>query len=452
MRVAFCPFTESKTQVDHTLMDSVLQGVDFHTHGLELIKGNSISEPGAEFLQVHSDISSSSDPIGNFELNLSFHTVKRDDRSHGLVSFHDFDIIYLVISVGVVVLEQPTEFKEGLKITIIIDSIHIVVKKSKHDVSGIIFILWGILCPLSMVVSVSKFVVESRSGFLLTLLDKFNQIFLFIGFWPSFGGGFFDFFLGGHVEFIDDLHQLMVEIWEVQDSFENPGIEFGFTIPGVSLVESVGIHGSSKSFEVHFFQSVFKNLSDVDGVEGGGEHSFIDGSQDVFFIDVGEFEGHFELGEIVEQVSNAQKLNEIQPIDASSADSVSDHVSQGVDLLGFRGLQQSSWRGDLKRASHVSGSDVSFRSALFPGEVGLSEEQIIGEVKILFLVESVELLNHKGQGFVSDFVHDSCEPLRVGFGVQRQLDISGIQPVFSSLVDFFKGNHEQPVELTPFLH
>lgn len=60
MRVTFSPFRQSESKIDHTFVDSILKSMNFHSWGLELIEGNSISEPSTEFFDIDFEVFASS--------------------------------------------------------------------------------------------------------------------------------------------------------------------------------------------------------------------------------------------------------------------------------------------------------------------------------------------------------------------------------------------------------
>jgi len=92
-------------------------------------------------------------------------------------------------------------------------------------------------------------------------------------------------------------------------------------------------------------------------------------------------------------------------------------------------------------------SDSSFRSTFFPGEVGFSEEKIIGKVELVSTVESIELLEESG-----NFVIFNANSVEKGFFVVKHgSNISFVEEVESSGVSLLEGLNEESVEVFPFL-
>jgi len=92
-------------------------------------------------------------------------------------------------------------------------------------------------------------------------------------------------------------------------------------------------------------------------------------------------------------------------------------------------------------------SDSDFGGAFFPGKVGFSEEQVISKVKLVSVVESVEVFK---EFFV--LLRFEVNSVEKGFFISKHgLKVSLFQKVNSSLISFFKGLHEESVKIVPLL-
>lgn len=92
-------------------------------------------------------------------------------------------------------------------------------------------------------------------------------------------------------------------------------------------------------------------------------------------------------------------------------------------------------------------SDSSFRSTFFPGEVGFSEEKIIGKVELVSTVESIELFEES-----VNFIIFNANSVEKGFFVVKHgSNISFVEEVKSSRVSLLERLNEESVEVFPFL-
>lgn len=101
-------------------------------------------------------------------------------------------------------------------------------------------------------------------------------------------------------------------------------------------------------------------------------------------------EREFEGREIVVEVSNSDEFKEVDLGNRSGVLSFFEDEGQFVDFFGIRGREDSSGGGDLQGTAHGSVSNSGFTGAFFPGKVGFSEEKVIGKVKLISRVKSVE--------------------------------------------------------------
>jgi len=92
-------------------------------------------------------------------------------------------------------------------------------------------------------------------------------------------------------------------------------------------------------------------------------------------------------------------------------------------------------------------SNTSFTSAFFPGEVGLSQEQVIGEVKFVSAVESIELKYQFGHFFF--FNIDSVE--ESVFSGEGGPNVVLSNEVVSIAVDGLERFNEESEKISPFL-
>jgi len=106
-------------------------------------------------------------------------------------------------------------------------------------------------------------------------------------------------------------------------------------------------------------------------------------------------------------VGNTNEIEDLDLGNGSKVFSFSEDESKFVDFFGIRGRENSSWGGDLEGTAHGVESNTYFRGTFFPGEVGLSEEEVISKVKLVSVVESVEVFKKFFVVFRLDF--DSVE-------------------------------------------
>jgi hypothetical protein len=90
-------------------------------------------------------------------------------------------------------------------------------------------------------------------------------------------------------------------------------------------------------------------------------------------------------------VSNSDEFNESNSGGFSEDVSSLDDISKSINFNSVLNGKESSGGGNSKSTRHVSSSDGSFGSTLFESKVSFSEEHVISEVKVIFLVESIEL-------------------------------------------------------------
>lgn len=90
-------------------------------------------------------------------------------------------------------------------------------------------------------------------------------------------------------------------------------------------------------------------------------------------------------------MSNSDEINERNSGGFSEDISSLDDISKSIDFNSVLNGKESSRGGNSKSTRHVSSTNVSFLGTLFESKVSFSKEHIISKVKIVFLVESVEL-------------------------------------------------------------
>lgn len=112
-----------------------------------------------------------------------------------------------------------------------------------------------------------------------------------------------------------------------------------------------------------------------------------------------------------------------------------DDIRKGVHFLSILHREESSGRGDCQGAGHVSGSDGLFRSTLLESEVCLSEEHVVCKIEVVFLVESVELLDQEVKVELLFVEMEAVQPPFSGLGGSGKGDVSFVEPVLSSGVD-----------------
>lgn len=102
--------------MDETLVNSPLNGMDLVTVGSKVMENFSIIEVNSEFLEVASEVLRLTHPIFKFFMVFIFFFVHRQNLNLVLLTFHHFFIVNKSISIGIVVLEHPTEFEEIIEI------------------------------------------------------------------------------------------------------------------------------------------------------------------------------------------------------------------------------------------------------------------------------------------------------------------------------------------------
>jgi len=72
-----------------------------------------------------------------------------------------------------------------------------------------------------------------------------------------------------------------------------------------------------------------------------------------------------------------------------------NEVDQCEDLSPVLGSEKSSWRGDGQGARKVPGSDSSLPCTGSHCKTGLSQEQIIAKIEVIFNSPSIKLLDQE---------------------------------------------------------
>lgn len=140
-----------------------------------------------------------------------------------------------------------------------------------------------------------------------------------------------------------------------------------------------------------------------------------------------------ELSEIIEQVGHLDILDKVEIGVVGDRLPSGDNKRELEDFDRVLGGEQSPGGGDCESTGQLSGSDPVFRGAGLHSQIGLSEEHVIGKIKVVLLVPSVKLLDQHGDVFFFDM--EALQPVSSGFLVQTEDDIRLFEPVLLSLID-----------------
>jgi hypothetical protein len=123
-------------------------------------------------------------------------------------------------------------------------------------------------------------------------------------------------------------------------------------------------------------------------------------------------------------MSNSDELSKVNSGSLSNRLSSFNDISKSENFNSILNRHKSSGGSNSQTTRHVSGTNSVFISTLTHSKITFSKEHIIGEVKVIFLIPSIELFDKE---FLIFFVNlESLKPITSGFLIKSESKISSI--------------------------